>query len=91
MCKFYSLSQYEQKGKYSAIKSIKIIVQSKSENLYFQIFRDESKNKGKLPKTKIDNVPFNEGEYSLICIDDEIYYIPENAKRISLKEWFHIK
>jgi len=88
LCKFYSLGQYEGKDKYSAIKNIKIIVQSKRENLYFQIFRDESKNKGKLPKTKIGNVPFNEGEYSLICIDDEIYHILENAKKISLKEWF---
>lgn len=87
LCKFYSLSEYTGRDKYSAIESIKIVVKHKIGNLYFQIFRDVSMIKGKLPKTKIDDVNFKEGEYNLICIDDEIYYKTQNAEKISLETW----
>jgi len=88
LCKFYSLDQYEGTDKYSAIKSVKIVVKSENETLYFHLFRDEEKNKGKLPATTINGVTYPAKEYKLICIDDEIYHIPQNAIKISLKEWF---
>ncbi len=88
LCKFYSLDQIDEKSKYSTIKTIKISVNGKHGNLYFQIFEDESKNIGKLPKTRIGNETLEEKEYNLICIDDEIYYKLENTEKISLKTWF---
>ena len=88
LCKTYSLEQYQQGEKYCSIKSIKLTAEKKGEKYSFQLHRDSKKNRGYLPKTKINGKEYKEAEYPLICIDDKIYHITSKGQKISFDEWF---
>ena len=87
LCRKYSLEQ-QATEKYCSIKSIELTAEKKGKKYSFHLNSDPSKNKGYLPKTKIGNVKYKEGEYHLTCIDDKIYYIDPKGKKISFDEWF---
>lgn len=87
LCRKYSLEQ-QATEKYCSIKSIKLTAEKKAKKYSFHLNSDPSKNKGYLPKAKIGDVEYKEGEYHLTCIDDKIYHIDTKGKRISFDEWF---
>lgn len=86
LSKIYSLEEAKEE-KYCSINSIKIIVEKKeSENqYYFHLCKDPLKTKASLPKTEIDNVLYDLGEYYLRC-HDQIYVLTQN-KEIPLDKW----
>jgi hypothetical protein len=87
LCRKYSLEQ-QATEKYCSIKSIKLTAEKKGKKYSFHLNSDPSKNKGYLPKTRIGDVEYKEGEYHLTCIDDKIYHIDKEGKKISFDEWF---
>lgn len=87
LCRKYSLEQ-QATEKYCSFKSIKLTAEKKGVKYSFHLYGDPGKNKGYLPKTKIGDVEYKEGEYHLTCIDDKIYHIDPKGKKISFDEWF---
>ena len=63
-------------------------VQRDEYKFYFELSRvAENKNKGLLPKTKVDGKEYDSGEYELSCTDDQINVHTDAGKKIDLKVW----
>jgi len=89
LCRMYSLKQQDTNVNNAiayTIQSIKMTAEQKDEKLFLHLRKDAG-NKGYLPGTIVNGVPYKKGEYNIEIHDDKLHVVTED-KRITLDDWF---